>query len=51
MRKLLKVLLIIKFGKLLAEKKEAFLAEGGNSIDFQFSSPVKSRYNKLLSEL
>merc|ERR1712113_373910 len=25
----------IKFGKLLAEKKEAFLAGGGNSIDFQ----------------
>lgn len=40
----------IKFGKLLAEKKEAFLAEGGNSIDFQFSSPVKTRYNKLLSD-
>lgn len=37
-----------KFGKLLAEKKEAFLAEGGNSIDFQFSSPVKTAYNKLL---
>jgi len=40
----------IKFGKLLAEKKEAFLAEGGNSIDFQFSSPVKTRYNQLLSD-
>lgn len=40
----------MKFGKLLAEKKEAFLAEGGNSIDFQFSSPVKTRYNKLLSD-
>ncbi len=39
-----------KFGKLLAEKKEAFLAEGGNSIDFQFSSPVKTEYNKLLAE-
>ena len=39
-----------KFGTLLAEKKEAFLAEGENSIDFQFSSPIKSRYNKLLSE-
>lgn len=40
----------IKFGTLLAEKKAAFLADGGNSIDFQFSSPVKSRYNKLLSD-
>ena len=39
-----------KFGALLAEKKAAFLEEGGNSIDFQFSSPVKSEYNKLLSE-
>jgi hypothetical protein len=39
-----------KFGALLAEKKEAFLAEGGNSIDFQFSSPIKSEYNKLLGE-
>jgi len=40
----------IKFGKILADKKEAFLAEGGNSIDFQFSSPVKTQYNKLLSD-
>ena len=39
----------IKFGSLLAEKKEAFLAEGGNTIDFQYSSPIKTRYNKLLS--
>ncbi|WP_435254480.1 DUF349 domain-containing protein [Tenacibaculum sp. A30] len=39
-----------KFGVLLASKKEAFLAEGGNSIDFQFSSPVKTEYNKLLGE-
>ena len=40
----------LKFGALLAEKKAAFLEEGGNSIDFQFSSPLKSEYNKLLSE-
>jgi hypothetical protein len=39
-----------KFGALLAEKKASFLAEGGNSIDFQFSSPIKSEYNKLLSD-
>ncbi len=39
-----------KFGALLAEKKAAFLAEGGNSIDFQYSSPIKVTYNKLLSE-
>lgn len=39
-----------KFGALLAEKKAAFLEEGGNSIDFQYSSPVKTKYNSLLSE-
>ena len=39
-----------KFGTLLAEKKAAFLEEGGNSIDFQFSSPVKQKYNTLLSD-
>ncbi len=39
-----------KFGTLLATKKEAFLEEGGNSIDFQFSSPTKTLYNKLLGE-
>ncbi|MFK8060900.1 MAG: DUF349 domain-containing protein, partial [Polaribacter sp.] len=40
----------LKFGAILAEKKAAFLEEGGNSIDFKFSSPVKTDYNKLLSE-
>ncbi|CAM1333669.1 DUF349 domain-containing protein [Tenacibaculum aestuariivivum] len=40
----------IKFNELLAEKKETFLTEGGNLIDFQFSSPIKADYNKLLSE-
>ena len=39
-----------KFGALLAEKKALFLEAGGNSIDFQFSSPIKSEYNKLLSD-
>ncbi|MDG1397516.1 MAG: DUF349 domain-containing protein [Polaribacter sp.] len=39
-----------KFGALLAEKKAAFLAEGGNSIDFYFSSPVKSEYNSILGD-
>ncbi len=37
-----------KFGALLAEKKAAFLAEGGNSIDFQFSSPIKAEYNTII---
>lgn len=40
----------LKFGKLLSEKKEKFLADGGDSIDFQFSSPVKTEYNSLLKE-
>ncbi|WP_166382181.1 DUF349 domain-containing protein [Polaribacter sp. 11A2H] len=39
-----------QFGALLAEKKAAFLEEGGNSIDFQFSSPIKTDYNTLLSD-
>ena len=39
-----------QFGASLAEKKAAFLEAGGNSIDFQFSSPIKSEYNTLLSE-
>ncbi len=39
-----------KFGAILAEKKAAFLEEGGNSIDFQYSSQVKSKYNSLLSD-
>ncbi len=39
-----------KFGALLSEKKATFLAEGGNSIDFQFSSPIKTKYNGLLKD-
>lgn len=39
-----------KFGALLAEKKAEFLEAGGNSIDFNFSSPFKTTYNTLLSE-
>ena len=39
-----------KFGELLKEKKIAFLADGGNEIDFQYSNPIKSVYNDLLFE-
>lgn len=39
-----------QFGASLAEKKAVFIEAGGNSIDFQFSSPIKSEYNSLLSE-
>lgn len=40
----------LKFGKLLKQKKESFIAEGGNEIDFHYSNPIKSVYNDLLFE-
>ncbi len=39
-----------KFGVLLLDKKQAFLDEGGKLLDFQFSSTIKTDYNKLLSD-
>jgi len=36
-----------KFSVLISEKKEAFLAEGGNAIDFEFISPLKKQFNEL----
>ena len=36
-----------KFSALISEKKEAFLAEGGNTIDFEFISPLKKQFNEL----
>ncbi|HCL07559.1 MAG TPA: DUF349 domain-containing protein [Flavobacteriaceae bacterium] len=36
-----------KFSALLNDSKEAFLAEGGNSIDFNFTSPHKKKFNSL----
>ena len=36
-----------KFSVLISEKKEAFLAEGGNTIDFEFISPLKKQFNEL----
>ena len=36
-----------KFTALISEKKEAFLAEGGNTIDFEFTSPLKKQFNEL----
>ena len=39
-----------KFSEILEEKKEEFLAEGGNEIDFYFSLPVKKRFNTLFNE-
>lgn len=34
-----------KFEALLDEKKEEFLSEGGNEIDFYYASPVKKKFN------
>ncbi|AXT19500.1 DUF349 domain-containing protein [Flavobacteriaceae bacterium AU392] len=39
-----------KFDAFLEEKKEEFLAGGGNIIDFHFSSPVKKRFNDVYKE-
>ncbi|MCB0444660.1 MAG: DUF349 domain-containing protein [Gelidibacter sp.] len=36
-----------KFSEILEEKKEDFLADGGNEIDFYYSSPLKKRFNEL----
>jgi hypothetical protein len=36
-----------KFSELLEEKKEEFLADGGNSIDFRFSNPIKAKFNEI----
>ncbi len=38
-----------KFSELLASKKAAFIEEGGNSIDFYFSTPYKSNFNNLIA--
>ncbi len=34
-----------QFDEELAEKKEEFLAQGGNIIDFQYTSPIKQDFN------
>ncbi|WP_224484506.1 DUF349 domain-containing protein [Robertkochia aurantiaca] len=39
----------MKFSELLEQKKEDYLNEGGNEIDFHFSSPVKKRFNDIYS--
>ncbi len=39
-----------KFRALLIEKKEEFIKEGGNEIDFQYTSPLKSAFNDLVFE-
>lgn len=39
-----------KFNALLDEKKEEFLAEGGNAIDFHYSTPIKRSFNDAYKE-
>ncbi|MRT17235.1 DUF349 domain-containing protein [Vitellibacter sp. q18] len=36
-----------KFNEALEHQKEEFLAEGGNIIDFQFTTPLKKQFNSL----
>lgn len=36
-----------KFNEELEQKKEAFLAEGGNIIDFHYTTPIKKEFNSL----
>src|SRR5690606_5004513 len=39
-----------KFDALLDEKKEEFLNDGGNEIDFYYASPVKKQFNEVYKE-
>jgi len=39
-----------KFSTLIAEKKEEFIKEGGNEIDFSFTSAAKSKFSALAKE-
>jgi len=39
-----------KFSEILEEKKEEFLNDGGNAIDFYYSSPLKKQFNSLYKE-
>ena len=39
-----------KFKHFLEEKKDEFISDGGNPIDFHYSSPLKSRFNKAFKE-
>lgn len=39
-----------KFGHFLDEKKDEFISQGGNPIDFHFSSPLKKRFNNAFKD-
>lgn len=36
-----------KFNEVTEEKKDEFISEGGNFIDFHYSSPVKTKFNRI----
>lgn len=36
-----------KFNEIIEEKKEQFIEDGGNVIDFHYSSPVKTKFNRI----
>ena len=36
-----------KFNEVIDEKKEQFIEDGGNVIDFHYSSPVKTKFNRI----
>lgn len=40
----------VQFGKKRADKKEKFLEEGGNIIDFSYSTDAEKKFNKLYFE-
>ncbi len=39
-----------QFNEIVEEKKEAFISEGGNIIDFHYSSAVKKKFNSIYFE-
>ena len=39
-----------QFSKLLAEKKATFIQEGGESINFSYSNPLKNQFNELIKD-
>ncbi|MBS3737837.1 MAG: DUF349 domain-containing protein, partial [Psychroflexus sp.] len=39
-----------KFNEIIDEKKEQFIEDGGNIIDFHYSSPVKTKFNRIYFE-
>lgn len=39
-----------KFNQLIELKKEEFIANGGNAIDFHFSLPAKSKFNRVYGD-